>query len=67
MTAHHKLLSIVLFLLSQILGSAQDDQTAASKNLNGISMYYELSGKGDPLVIIHGNSDSLRGVDGLTG
>jgi len=30
--------------------------------VNGIKIYYEIYGKGEPLVLIHGNSDSIAGM-----
>ena len=37
-----------------------DNSKAGSyKNINGIKLYYEVYGNGEPIVLLHGNSDSI--------
>ncbi|MBJ6764529.1 alpha/beta hydrolase [Myxococcaceae bacterium JPH2] len=49
------LLAVVLLLLvAPAPASAQSKPKGARVNVNGMQMYYEVSGKGDPLVVLHG-------------
>ncbi|MCP3164389.1 alpha/beta fold hydrolase [Myxococcus qinghaiensis] len=44
----------VLLLAVPNLASAQSKPKGARVNVNGMQMYYEVSGKGDPLIVLHG-------------
>ncbi|TFF37903.1 alpha/beta fold hydrolase [Mucilaginibacter psychrotolerans] len=69
-----KLLSVVLLVLCAISASAQQKETIKldtvtyGKNaavgkyaeIRGMKMYYEVYGKGEPLLIIHGNGGSIK-------
>jgi pimeloyl-ACP methyl ester carboxylesterase len=44
--------AVPLLLVSSILAGAQG--TGARVDVNGMQMYYEVSGSGDPLVVLHG-------------
>lgn len=59
---------IILTILSTLSSFAQDNsipfgnnpQSGHYANVNGIKMYYEVYGKGQPLLLIHGNGGSVR-------
>lgn len=59
---------IILTILSTFSCFAQDDQIPIGNNpkaghyanVNGIKMYYEIYGKGQPLLLIHGNGGSIK-------
>src|SRR5262249_29250830 len=36
-----------------------NDSTGSYATVNGIKMYYEIYGSGEPLVLLHGNSSSI--------
>jgi pimeloyl-ACP methyl ester carboxylesterase len=42
------------------------DSTSGYKEVNGIKMYYEIHGKGVPLVLIHGGASTIRTTFGRT-
>lgn len=42
------------------------DSTSGYKEVNGIKMYYEIHGKGMPLVLIHGGGSTIRTTFGRT-
>ncbi|RJS23376.1 alpha/beta hydrolase [Corallococcus sp. H22C18031201] len=48
------LLAVVLLLAAPAPARAQAKPKGARVNVNGMQMYYEVSGKGDPLVVLHG-------------
>jgi len=46
----------LLFLVSAVA----DAQAGHRVNVNGMSMYYEVSGRGSPLVVLHGSYMNIR-------
>ena len=38
-----------------------NEAAGAYKKVNGINMYYEIYGKGQPLILLHGNGGSIKG------
>jgi pimeloyl-ACP methyl ester carboxylesterase len=48
----------ILFMSANQIVSAQ--QTGEYANVNGIKMYYEIHGSGEPLVLIHGGGSTIR-------
>lgn len=70
---NHILKSIVIVMLLPITLIAQTKETDLAKNLGknasvgkyintrGINLYYEIYGKGEPLLLIHGNGGSMKG------
>jgi len=53
------LLGISSSLLAQSYGN--NPRAGAYASINGIRMYYEVYGKGEPLVLLHGNGGSIAG------
>lgn len=51
---------ILFFLLIPILGLAQN-----FVNINGLNMYYEIHGEGEPLLILHGGAGSMEDMKSL--
>lgn len=63
-------LLVVIFLgLSLSLARAAEKEKAPPKYLdsNGIKIYYEVTGQGEPVVLIHGFTGSIQGQWGLPG
>jgi len=65
----HILLAITLSATSQLANSAdtqpeygQNTRTGNYAQLNGIKMYYELYGKGEPILLIHGSGQSIEAM-----
>lgn len=56
-----KHLRILYFLLLPIFGFTQD-----FVNINGLKMYYEIQGEGEPLLILHGGAGSIVDMKNLT-
>jgi pimeloyl-ACP methyl ester carboxylesterase len=54
---------VVIFLtvLSAAAASAQPKQTGAYARVNGLNMYYEIHGRGEPLVMLHGAFMAISG------
>lgn len=48
----------LLFLMTTVIASAQTSKGNYS-NVNGLRMYYEIHGKGHPLVLIHGGGSTI--------
>lgn len=44
------------------VGYGNNEAAGAYAEVNGINMYYEVYGEGEPLVLIHGNGDSIKGL-----
>ena len=44
-----------------ILGSSESGKFM---DVNGVSLYYEIYGEGEPLLMIHGNGNSMSGFIG---
>jgi len=67
---NNNLLAVIIFLLAASCACAQSpfDTTIYGRNkdvgkyiqIRGFNMYYEIYGKGDPLLIIHGNGGSIN-------
>lgn len=51
---HLKTIAVVLTLLISGAASAQEPRTGYAP-VNGLRMYYEVHGKGDPIVLLHGS------------
>lgn len=60
----------LFLILTSVCASAQAQQgpnygnnkeVGAYKNINGINLYYEIYGKGQPLILLHGNGGSIKG------
>lgn len=63
---------LTAFLLNQLFAQAQNKESAAPPaygnnhsvgkyiNANGIRLYYEVYGKGEPLLMLHGNGGSIE-------
>lgn len=45
---------------SQENNSIKPDSVSGYKNVNGMKMYYEIHGKGRPLVLLHGGGSTIR-------
>ncbi|MCF8473292.1 MAG: alpha/beta hydrolase [Emcibacter sp.] len=60
----------IIFVLFMPAQAFSEDKTPYGHNeavgkfamVNGIKFYYEIYGKGEPLVLIHGNGDSIAGL-----
>ncbi len=48
-------LLLLLLLFTPALGSAQQPPTSGYAPVNGLEMYYEVHGAGDPVVLLHGS------------
>lgn len=53
MTAQHKTTTLLLALITTV-ASAQQKPTTGYAPVNGLKMYYEVHGKGEPVVLLHG-------------
>ena len=53
MTAQHKATLLLLALVTTV-ASAQQKPTTGYAPVNGLKMYYEIHGKGEPVVLLHG-------------
>ena len=51
-------LAIPILVVSPIMAHAQ--HTGNYADVNGIRMYYEIHGNGDPLVLIHGGGSTIQ-------
>jgi pimeloyl-ACP methyl ester carboxylesterase len=50
-----KTTAFILTMLLSTLASAQEKPTTGYAPVNGLKMYYEIHGKGDPVVLLHGS------------
>ncbi len=65
-----KLVAVIIFLCVPSISHANDDAIPYGQNqavgkyaqINGINFYYEIYGDGEPLILIHGNGDSIAGM-----
>ena len=68
-----KSIIVIVFMVMPVFSHASDKRedvipygqnTAVGKyaDINGIKLYYEIYGSGKPLVLIHGNGDSIAGL-----
>jgi len=65
-----KLSAIIIFMGVSSFTCASDDAVPYGHNpatgkyaqINGIKFYYEIYGTGEPLILIHGNGDSMAGL-----
>lgn len=65
-----RLLAVVVFLGISSVSYANEEAVPYGQNaavgkyadINGIKFYYEIYGKGEPLILIHGNGDSIAGM-----
>ena len=48
-----KVLLVLIFIITSLLFS-QQESNGKYADVNGMKMYYEVSGKGDPLIVLHG-------------
>src|SRR5437763_13031858 len=55
----HTNLAAPLLLLGSVIAHAQDGHRIT---VNGMRMYYEVSGSGAPLVVLHGAYMNIRGM-----
>jgi pimeloyl-ACP methyl ester carboxylesterase len=58
-----KIFIIVLLCLNQISMNAQHS-SRKYRDINGLKMYYEVHGKGDPLVLLHGGGSTIESTFG---
>ena len=49
-----KTVAFVLMTLMPAIASAQQKPTTGYAPVNGLKMYYEVHGSGDPVVLLHG-------------
>src|SRR5436190_1668004 len=49
-----KTIAVLLILLAPISAIAQDAKTTGYAPVNGLKMYYEVHGSGEPVVLLHG-------------
>ena len=57
----HALIPISVLLAASMLSSNAQAQAAGRyANVNGIRMYYEIHGSGEPLVLIHGGGSTIE-------
>lgn len=56
---------ILILSFVTLYGCQQDAQeiTSGTVHVNGVDLYYEVTGKGEPLVLIHGNGGDRRHWD----
>jgi pimeloyl-ACP methyl ester carboxylesterase len=54
------LFSFLITLLSAAIGLSQSPKKAEVVSLNGTNIYYEVYGKGEPLILLHGYSLSAK-------
>ena len=50
-----KTVAFVLMTLMPAIASAQQKPTTGYAPVNGLKMYYEVHGSGDPVVLLHGS------------
>ncbi len=68
LTSKISILSLVFLIISSVAVFAQKDLIAYGNNpeaghyapINGIKLYYESYGKGQPLIMLHGNGGSIK-------
>ena len=51
---NNELLGAALFMASATVAGAQPQPTGQRVDVNGMRMYYEVSGSGAPLIVLHG-------------
>src|SRR5512132_3391967 len=49
-----KIIAVILTLLLSSVVSAQQKSTTGYAPVNGLKMYYEIHGSGEPVVLLHG-------------
>src|SRR5436190_12043234 len=49
-----------LIIMSGLMSTAQAQPNGKYANVNGLKMYYEIHGKGFPLVLIHGGGSTIE-------
>src|SRR5690242_11657662 len=57
-------LFILLLLITPLQMNAQQSQTGRYATVNGLKMYYEIHGSGQPLVLIHGGGSTIKSTFG---
>jgi pimeloyl-ACP methyl ester carboxylesterase len=61
----HKHVAFIFLVAAATTASAQTRATGHTVKLNGIEMYYEVVGDGDPLILLHSGTQSSRMWDGF--
>ncbi len=48
-----------------VAATAQEKPEAYRVEINGMQLYYEVSGEGDPMIVLHGSQMSIPSMGGI--